>query len=82
MALILQVCQWDHLLSTLFRLSFDPDVLLSVSSLVALSFREFDSFNATQAIVVTWENVAPYTDSLKEMVSSDHAVIVMLTNYL
>ena len=54
----------NSILSSHFRLSFDPDVLLSVNSLVAKSFRNVDSFNATWAFIATWEDIAPYISSL------------------
>ena len=47
-------------LSFNFRLTYDPAVLLSVDTLVAISFRDVGSFHANWAFIATWENV-PYT---------------------
>ena len=69
-------------LSTQSRLTFDQDILLSISSLVTVSFREVDGFNATQAFVVTWENVAPYSESTDEMVSNDQIHCTMTSEYI
>lgn len=56
-------------LSFHFRKTFDPGVLLSVNTLIAISFRDVGSFTATWAFIATWENMVPYT--LSSTVSFD-----------
>lgn len=45
-----------------FRLTSDTVVLSSVNSLVSESFRDAEDFQATEALVATWDSVPPYTE--------------------
>ena len=54
---------------TPFRLTFDPDILHSIDSLIAASFRDVEGFNSTQAFVATWKDVVPYNESTNQVKS-------------